>query len=165
MARAILVCGPSGAGKTTYARSVARDLGAVRFSIDPWMQTLYAADMTSLDFSWILERVNRCHEQIWDTCAQILKLDGNVVLDLGFSTKAQRAWFADKLSALGLSAEVHYLDAPRGIRKDRIVKRNHDKDPAVYAFEVTEGMFDFMEPRFEPPNPDELRHGHRLNTG
>ncbi len=159
MARLILVCGPTGAGKTTYALSLSERESAVRFSIDPWMQTLYAADMTTLDYSWMIERVNRCYEQIWEVTEQMLNLDGNVVLDLGFTTKAQRQVFADKSSTLGIPAEVHYLSAPADIRKKRVEKRNAEKDPKVYAFEVTDVMFNFMEPRFEIPDKKELEHG------
>jgi len=33
------------------------------------------------------------------------------------------------------------------------------KDPKVYVFEVTDQMFQFMVPRFEPPRDDELNDG------
>jgi predicted kinase len=90
MAKLFLICGPTGVGKTTYSLSLCKDTGAVRFSIDPRMQTLFSKDMVSLDFTWMIERVNRCYEQIWNVSEQILALDGNVVLDLGFATKEQR---------------------------------------------------------------------------
>jgi len=51
MARLILVCGPTGAGKTTYSLSLSKEIDAIRFSIDPWMQTLFSKDMSSLDYS------------------------------------------------------------------------------------------------------------------
>lgn len=165
MSRLILVCGPTGAGKTTYSNSLSEEISAVRFSIDPWMQTLFASDMTSLDFSWMMERVNRCYEQIWEISEQILNLDGCVVLDLGFTTKEQRDGFANKGSDLGVNAEVHYLDAPSDIRKQRVEKRNQEKDPSVYAFEVTDMMFNFMEPRFEVPDKEELKYGLVVNSG
>ena len=93
MARLIIVTGPTGVGKTKYSLSLSMDIGAVRFSIDPWMQNLFSKDMTSLDYAWMIERVNRCYVQIWQVGEQILKLDGNVVLDLGFTTKEQRSHF------------------------------------------------------------------------
>ena len=159
MARLILVCGPTGVGKTTYSVALAKDAKAIRFSIDPWMQTLFADDMTELDYSWMIERVNRCYEQIWKVSEQILAIDGNVILDLGFTTKEQRELFSQRAAKLGIDAEVHYLDAPTDIRRKRVEKRNAEKDPDVYAFEVTEMMFDFMEPRFEIPDEDELKNG------
>ena len=120
MSKLILVCGPTGAGKTTYSINLSKEIRAIRFSIDPWMQTLFAKDMTSLNYSWMIERVNRCYEQIWETSEQILSLDGNVVLDLGFTTKEQRDVFSNKAEALGLNAEIHYIDTPKDTRKKRI---------------------------------------------
>jgi predicted kinase len=164
MAKLILVCGPTGAGKTTHSLKLAEEIQAVRFSIDPWMQTLFAKDMTSLDYSWMIERVNRCYEQIWETAEQILSIGGNVVLDLGFTTKTQRSVFIKRGDSLGINAEVHYLKVPSDIRKDRIKKRNQEKDPAVYAFEVTDYMFNFMETQFEAPDQKELKYGTTFNV-
>ncbi len=164
MARLVLVCGPTGAGKTTHTLSLCKEVRAIRFSIDPWMQTLFANDMESLDFDWMMERVNRCSDQMWEVSEQVLALDGSVVLDLGFTTKAQRAVFFDKAKELGINAELHYLDAPKNTRQARVAKRNTEKDPSVYAFEVTDMMFDFMEPRFEVPEAAELIHGLRVNA-
>jgi len=159
MGRLILVCGATGAGKTTYSISLSKDIKGIRFSIDPWMQTLFADDMTSLDYEWMIERVHRCYKQIWQVSEQILATNGTVVLDLGFTTKEQRALFSDRAKAMNINPEVHFLDVPQDIRKQRVAKRNEEKDESVYAFEVTELMFDFMEPRFEAPDQDELEYG------
>ncbi len=159
-----MVCGPTGVGKTTCSLSLSKELEAVRFSIDPWMQALYLKDMTTLDFTWITERVNRCCEQIWQVSKQILLLNGNVLLDLGFTTKAQREDFYGRAKALNINPELYYLDAPKDIRKKRVEKRNSEKDSSVYTFEVTDMMFDFMEPRFEKPSAEELKKGCIINT-
>lgn len=164
MARLILVCGPTGVGKTTYSLSLSKEIEGIRFSIDPWMQTLFAKDMTELDFTWMMERVNRCSDQIWQVSQQILAINGNVILDLGFTTKEQRDVFTDRARALGVNPEVHYLNADTDVRKHRVDKRNQEKDPSVYAFEVTDMMFEFMEPRFEVPDQDELQYGCKMNT-
>lgn len=160
----ILVCGPTGVGKTTYSISLSKQIGAVRFSIDPWMQTLFAKDLTSLDFAWMMERVERCYTQIWSVSEQILALDGNVVLDLGFTTKLHRTKFSELAAKIGAVAEIHYLEAPVDFRKARVLKRNEEKDPAVYAFEVDDGMFNFMEPRFEIPDETELLNGKKIEA-
>jgi len=163
MARVIIVTGPTGVGKTTYSLSLSADIGAVRFSIDPWMQNLFSEDMTSLDYAWMIERVNRCYVQIWEVCEQILRLNGNVVLDLGF-TREQRTRFSELAKAVGVQAEVHYLNAPTTVRKQRVEKRNAEKDPGVYAFEVTDFMFEFMEPLYEVPDASELANGRTINA-
>ena len=164
MARLILVCGPTGAGKTTYSLSLSNEIEAIRFSIDPWMNTLFVEDMKSLDYEWMIERVYRCYEQIWEVSEQILAINGNVVLDLGFTTKAQRAMFSDRAKNMKINTEIHYLDAPADIRRQRVEKRNIEKDPSVYAFEVTDMMFNFMEPRFEVPDQNELEYGCKVDA-
>ncbi|MEQ8733684.1 MAG: ATP-binding protein [Rhodospirillaceae bacterium] len=164
MARLIIVTGPTGAGKTTYSISLSNNIGAVRFSIDPWMQNLFSKDMTSLDYAWMLERVNRCYVQIWQVGEQILKLGGNVVLDLGFTTKEQRGHFLALAKKLDLEPEVHYLSAPEEVRKNRVKKRNVEKDSSVYSFEVTDFMFNFMEPKYEIPDEQELENGRVVNA-
>jgi predicted kinase len=163
MNKLIIVCGQTGAGKTTYATKVCAELNAIKFSIDPWMQTLFSKDMKSLDFSWMMERVERCQVQIWEVAEQILKNQGSVVLDLGFTTKLQRKIFVEKADQIGILAEIHYIEASVETRKDRVKKRNDEKDPVVYSFEVTDQMFEFMEPRFEYPDEDELRNGKKIN--
>jgi len=159
MARLILVCGSTGAGKTTYTLSLAKEIKAVKFSIDPWMQTLFSKDMKSLDYSWMIERVYRCYEQIWEVSKQLLTLNNDVILDLGFTTKEQREHFTKKAKEIGVIAEVHYLDTPLALRRERVKERNISKNPELYAFEVTDMMFNFMEPKFEIPSPEELKNG------
>jgi predicted kinase len=164
MARLIIVTGPTGVGKTTYSLSLSKEIGAIRFSIDPWMQTLFSKDMTSLDYAWMIERVNRCYVQIWKVSEQILQLNGNVVLDLGFTTKEQRDHFSVLARKLEIDPEVHYLNAPKETRKKRVETRNKEKDPSVYSFEVTDFMFNFMEPKYEIPDEKELANGRIVNA-
>lgn len=128
------------------------------------MQTLFADDMTALDYSWMIERVYRCYEQIRDTCDKLFAIDGSVVLDLGFTEKKQRELFANRARALNIVPEVHYLDAPAEVRKERVARRNAEKDPDVYAFDVTDVMFNFMEPRFEPPGEEEMEDGVQVSA-
>ncbi|PKF61582.1 ATP-binding protein [Psychromonas sp. psych-6C06] len=164
MARLMMVCGPTGVGKTTYSLALCKESDAIRFSIDPWMQNLFSKDIVTLDYDWMIERVNRCYAQIWEVSEQILSLGGAVVLDLGFTTKAQRQHFVDLAKVLGVNAEVHYLHAPTEIRWQRVKKRNAEQDPSVFAFEVTNEMFEFMEPRFEIPDEQELKYGCKVST-
>jgi predicted kinase len=145
----ILVCGPMGAGKTTYALEYARATNAIRFSIDSWMQTLYGKDANTLDYNWIMERVNRCHIQIWELASQVLMLGGKVILDLGFTTRSDRKKFVKLAKEINIVPELHCLSASPDKRRVRITKRNVVKDPELYAFEVTDFMFEFMEKRFE----------------
>lgn len=89
-------------------------------------------------------------------------MDGNVVLDLGFTTKVQRGVFSNRGAELKINAEIHYFDAPLDIRKQCVETRNQEKDLSVYAFEVTDMMFSFMESKFEISDHVELRHGLKV---
>jgi len=162
MVKLILVCGSTGAGKTTYSIALAKEINAVRFSIDPWMQTLFAKDMKGLDYQWMIERVYRCYDQIWDVSQQILALGNNVILDLGFTSKDQREFFTAKASAMGVIPAVHFLDVPKATRKLRVTQRNTEKPPELYSFEVNDLMFNFIESRFEAPDAAELEHGRTI---
>lgn len=112
----------------------------------------------------MIDRVERCQHLTWDIGEQVLTKKRNVVLDLGFMTKALREYFIDKAKLIGASAEVHYLNAPINIRKQHVTKRNSEKDRSVYSIDVTDQMFEFMEPRFESASEDVMIDGKQLNS-
>lgn len=150
-----LICGRTGAGKTTFARKLAAERDALRFSIDEWMATLFAADAPDpLTFEWAIERVGRCEAQIWQTGVAALAAGRDIVLDLGFTTREQRGRFRALAEDAGHAVSLHHVTAARQVRLDRVRQRNRDRSE-VFAFEVTDGMFDFMENRFDPPTPEE----------
>ena len=151
--------GRSGAGKTTYAHKICEELSAIRFSIDPWMQTLYHEDMNTLDYEWMMNRVYRCYNQIWDVSLQILNNGGNAVLDLGFTERKLRENFYTRAKNMDISMELHFLNVPQNIRRKRVERRNVEKNPDVYSFEITQLMFDFIENKFEEPNEQEITNG------
>jgi predicted kinase len=157
-----IVCGGCGAGKTTYSISLADRQHAVRFSIDPWMQTLFGPDQKELDFAWITERVERCSTQIWQIVEQLIKLGINVVLDFGFSKREERQYWRERILGLGAKFSIHFLDVPIEVRREQVHRRNQERDPALFAFEVTDSMFDFVEPFFQAPNDQELTNGLRI---
>lgn len=153
-----LVCGGTGAGKTTYSLGLAQREHAIRFSIDPWMQTLFGDDKPkALNFEWMMERITRSEAMMWQVVEQLLERGINVVLDLGFTTREHR--FRHRAQAEQRGASVHFVDVPSELRRARVTKRNEERDPQLFAFEVTEQMFAFMEPRFEPPDQEELATG------
>ena len=160
----ILVTGATGAGKTTYSIKLAKEIGAIRFSIDPWMQTLFAEDMKTMDYTWMMNRVQRCYKQIWEVTNQILASNGDVILDLGFTTQNQRQHFITLAKEQNLETAVHYIETPRELRKQRVKQRNQEKDPMVCSFDVTETMFNFMEPKYEIPSATELEGGKVVRT-
>ena len=159
-----LIAGPQGAGKSTYALElVARERG-VRLSLDDWMARLYGPDLpVPPDLAWVLERVRRCEQQILELALAIAGSGGAVVLDLSFARQAQRHAVRELAAAYGLCAQLHLIDAPPALRRERVQRRNLEKGP-TWAFEVTPAMFEAMEGRFEPLTPQELADAVVLQT-
>jgi predicted kinase len=153
-----LICGSTGAGKTTYAIQLSDKVGAVRFSIDEWMAALFWMDTPKpLDPSWAMERVNRCYIHIWTTALQVARRGLSCVLDLGFGQRRERIKFADLARGAGFSVELHFLDVPAAERWRRIEERNTAKaETYQLPFDVTREMFDFVESIWEPPTNEEI---------
>jgi predicted kinase len=151
LAAVVLIVGSTGAGKTTYARRLADELGAVRFSIDEWMMGLFWADSPQpIEFAWTMERVERCEAQIFAMVRQLAARGVPAVLDLGFTTKVHRDKFRALAVEAGLMAAVHFIDVPADERWYRVNRRNKERGE-TYAMQVDRQMFDFMDAMWEPP--------------
>jgi predicted kinase len=159
-----LVCGPVGAGKTTYARDLAASTRGVHFAIDDWMSTLFGADAPDPpSLEWALERTARCERQAWKTGRQVLDLGLDVVLDLGFLRREQRDHFRALAAEAGAPVRLHVLSAPAAERRERVRARNAALAGAQ-SVEVSDPMFDWAEGWFEPPDEGELADAVRIDA-
>ena len=151
-----LICGSTGAGKTTFAEQLASDRGAVRFSIDDWMVGLFGADApAALSPCWIAPRVARCEERIWEVVRPLAVLGVSSVLDLGFQTVSQRDRWASLASSAGILVEVHVLDVGADERWRRVDARNQSRGE-TYKLTVTRSMFDYVERTWARPTQAEV---------
>lgn len=156
MATVHLICGSTGAGKTTYAQALANRVRGVRFSTDDWMWNLFAGDQPEpLSLEWAVERTARCEAQMWTIADQLLALGIDVVFDVGLSTRAHRDRFRTRAAQAGAS-KLHYLDVDRETRRERVRQRSADPASGNSSIVVTEAMFDWMDRCFEAPDDDEL---------
>jgi predicted kinase len=155
-----IICGSTGAGKSTYAKRLANDIGGVHFAIDEWMVALFWKDSPDpIEFEWAMERVNRCEEQIAATAIQCLTRGIPAILDLGFTKATHRQKFADIAASAGVNISLHYLEVPADVRWARVEQRNTQKGE-TFSLEVNRDMFNFVENMWEAPDEDEMR---RLN--
>jgi predicted kinase len=151
-----LVCGSTGAGKTTYATALAKMTGAVRFSIDEWMLNLFVADRPeSLSLEWALARIERCEMQMWALANQLIARNIDVVFDLGLSRRDSRDRIRTLTAQTRAESKLHYLDVGVETRKARVLERLKQK-AGTGSFEIDGATFDMMERFFEPPSDDEL---------
>jgi predicted kinase len=148
------ICGPPGAGKTTYAVALATRAKAVRFTIDEWMAILFVADRPQeMDMRWAIDRTARCEAQMWTVADTLIARGVDVVFDLGVSRRDQRDRFRARASQTPASMKMHYLDVPRETRRARIRARSAQPNG---GYAITDAMFDWMDQWFEMPSDDEL---------
>jgi predicted kinase len=156
MATVHLICGSTGAGKTTYAQALANRVGGVRLSIDEWMWHLFVADSPEpLSLEWAIERIARCETQMWAIADQLLARGTDVVFDVGLSKREHRDRFRTRAAQAGAS-KLHYLDVDPETRRERVRRRSAQPQNGTSSIVVTEAMFDWMEGWFETPDDDEL---------
>ncbi len=151
-----LVCGSTGAGKTTYALNLVQRCKGLHFSIDEWMVSLFGTDRPEpMRFDWVVERVGRCEHQIGRMATRCAQAGVAPVLDLSFLRASSRAGFAALAQQSGFDVALHVLDVPADVRWQRVTTRNETRGD-TFSLDVTRPMFDFIESVWEPPTPAEM---------
>ena len=151
MPTAHLIHGYLGAGKTTFARRLERNMSAIRFSHDEWMVRFYGNDPPIEHFADYCRRVYEQMEEIWPRC---LELGLNVVLDFGFWTRRERDATREKILAIGAQMRLYRLSLPEDEAWRRIEKRNADLQGSLL---IVRNTFEVLKERFEPLDPEEAR--------
>ena len=151
MPAAHLIYGYLGAGKTTFARQLERNIPAIRFSHDEWMVRLYGDDPPIEQFAVFYWRIHEQVQEIWLRC---LELGLDVVLDFGFWTRQERDATRAKIIALGAEARLYRLTCPEDEAWRRIEKRNANLQGSLL---IVRNTFEMFKERFEPLDPDETR--------
>lgn len=150
MPTAHMIYGYIGAGKTTFARRLERELGAIRFTHDEWMLDLYGPDPPSELFQTYSARVSRRLDAVWHRCFE-LGLD--VVLDLNFWTREQRDTVRSFVTASGGTHRLYALQCPEDVAWARVERRNADLESSLYIARNTFGVF---KSRLEVLGTDEM---------
>jgi predicted kinase len=159
MAMLHMIYGPVGSGKTTFGRKLSAERKAAFFCLDEWMAALFMMDAPSpITLEWALPRTQRCEHQIWNVARQLLALGTDVVVELGFFKRDQRERFRELARDAGIPIEMHVLDVPREVRRERVRLRNQGS--ATYTVEVDDAMFDWAEDYYEPLDDGELAQAH-----
>jgi predicted kinase len=142
-----MVCGLPGAGKTTLARRLEEDLGAVRLCPDDWLQAL------GFD-GYDQPARGRVEALQWALAKRLLASGVSVVLENGFWVRAERERLRAEARGAGAETRLHYLDVPLAELKRRVIARNAES-PA-HGFIVDPNDVDVWFAAFEAPTAEEL---------
>jgi predicted kinase len=147
MSKIYFICGFVGSGKTTFAKKLATEKAAFRFSIDEWMIPLYGEHMERGLFN---KRLGILQHLFKASALQMLNLNTPVIFDFGFWTKADRASIINWADENSLDYELIYLDVSFEDCCQRVKKRNLEQDPTSY--EMTPEMLNLFWSWFEVPD-------------
>lgn len=150
-----LLVGPVGAGKTTYGRLHATRNAGVFLDLDQWMVRLFGADPRPQEnvIGWYLERRERCRALLWDVALDVLHSGVDVVLEAGLVTATDREAFYEKARAEDLRLAVYLLDAPRDVRRERVLRRNDSPGPFTQVVPLE--FFERASDTWQPPSESE----------
>lgn len=150
-----LILGPVGAGKSTYAIAIAKREGAIRLTLDEWMTRLFRPDRPQDDvMRWYVDRAERCTEQIWEVACDAMSANVAVVLEIGLIRREDRERFYGWVDAQAAQLTVHLIDAPREVRRQRVIGRNRTRG-LTFAVDVPSEFFELASDLWEPPGQDE----------
>lgn len=163
-ARLHLLLGPVGAGKSTLARQLSREHRAIALILDDWMARLYGPDERPPTgrIAWYLERRDRCLAQIWDLADNLCAHGTTVILEIGLIRRDERAAFYRRIDDAGHPLTVHLLDAPRELRRARVMRRNEEQGE-TFAQHVPLEFFELASDMWEPPDDAERRDRNILD--
>ncbi len=153
-----LIIGPVGAGKSTFSHALSEQHRAVRLILDDWMAQLYGADERPETgrVAWYVERRDRCLDQIWKVTTGLCEVGTNVVLEVGLIQRSEREAFYRRVEDAGYKLAVYVVDAPREVRRERVMRRNEEKG-ATFAQVVPPEFFELASDMWQPPDDDETR--------
>ena len=145
-----LICGFIGAGKTTFAKKLEEQTGAVRITKDEWLIQMVGNDLTIDGYEVFDGRMCGLSR---DVAFRLAAKGIDVIIDEGFWHKEERDTLRRRAEDAGAHVVVYYLDTPIETIRERVARRN--LNPANDSFTISENLLDFYLQYWEPPSEDE----------
>ena len=147
--RFILLCGLPGAGKTTFAKRLELELGAVRVCLDEWKYAL------GIDF-YDEDIVNgvRLGKRLTSLSQELLGLGQTVILEFGLWSCIERDEKREAAREIGAAVELHFLDLPLDELWRRVDRRNNSGEPGTVP--ISQAHLEHCATLFQAPDATEL---------
>ena len=141
-----LLCGKIAAGKSTLARQLAARPSTLLISEDHWTSTLYPVELKTIeDYTRLSARLRAA---MTPHIVDILHQGLSVVLDFAANTPRQRAWVRSLIDTARVPHELHYLELPDELCKQRLRQRNAGGE---HQFQVSDAEFEQFTAYFVAP--------------
>lgn len=145
-----LLVGRIGSGKTTYAKQLESETGAIRFTHDEWMHRLLGPTPPEDRYRELWHEVE---DQIWQEAEASVRSGTDVILDFGFWTRESRNLARERAVDAGAIAKLHYVSCSRELAFERTMQRS--KNPGAESLWIDEAAFEKLDALFEPIQEDE----------
>ena len=145
----VVTVGLPGMGKTTRARELEAELGAVRFTVDAWLKPLFGEANPK-------EARDTMEGRLIAAARRLLELGQTVILDFGFWSRDERGALHDLAARAGAHFRIEYLDLDRETQWQRIEVRQQSSEALETAFTISREMLDSYVDMFDPPTAEEL---------
>lgn len=149
MATLHLICGFMGFGKTTLAKRLAKENGAIRLTPDEIMAQRYGRNPPEPEFR---EKWKEIDAEIWELTAQYVREGRDVILDYGFWTPEHRREAFEKAEKTGASVVFHQLVCDMETARQRVLKRTEENPDELF---IDENCFNMFAARYMPIQKDE----------
>jgi predicted kinase len=145
-----VLSGKLASGKTTLARQIAHEYGAVLICEDIWLDKLFPGEI--LSFEDYLLRSRKFRAALGPHLRALLQSATSVVLDFGGNVPAERAWVRNLAEG---RAEVvcHYIQASDDVCKQQLRRRNAELPEG--SQHTTDDEFDAITRYFVAPDAGE----------
>jgi len=150
LATVYFLCGMAASGKTTFAKKLAAEKAAVRFTLDERMIAKY--DYSIYDEAYG-DLAGKEKLLIWEEAKTVLAFGVDVVLDWSLWSKQARQEWSQKALAAGYDYKLYYLKVPLEALRQRLVSRNDSAQLFTHFIPVEE--LERFSGIFEPPTSTE----------
>jgi predicted kinase len=145
----ISMAGAIASGKTTLARQIARESGAVLFSIDEWVGKIGRPK----NFKEYSDYYFPCWDLIASLSRELLTKGISVVLDFGGNSDKERERTKAAYAGVDCDRELFFLNTPPAICAERFKKRNENPETEIREESLREAERAGIKNIFEPPLP------------